>query len=511
MNNKRMHPLKMLQSLIHFFRNNAVFIIYLFVLRLNDTSFLPRAGRILLVAYFIYKLFAIVVEWRKTTYEIDHQQFHIYRGLFTRKHNRITLTAVQNVRRETPFYFKPFGVTSLHLETSASDSRGSVTLEAITLEEASAIERALDQAKAKKVASQMDMDVTIDAETSMVDDVSAEEQAVVGDQTATQRQVHFEPTRQELIRASFLSLSFLVVIPVIMSIYENFSEVIAIEDTVRKIFQTIRDSWLLIGITFIGVILLLFGIGIVWTFLKYGKYTIASDSDYIYIEMGILSERSLMIHKRNVQAINVIQSPIKKWLGLCEVKLISAEDIEDQTQDISTLFPFMDKQRAFQLIEDLLPHFPIQQDMKKLPKNALLMKMIRIPWLCIIATIAVFVFKPNLWFVLLFVIAFTYLIRYFDYRNTRYLIKQSHVQFKKGGLWSSWFITNRQKVVEVKVKRSIFQKKLGLATICTVNQTKPVHEMDLLDIPDDDSREFLHWYGERFNDVVEIKPNQTVF
>src|SRR5699024_12209582 len=65
-------------------------------------------------------------------------------------------------------------------------------------------------------------------------------------------------------------------------------------------------------LTIFSIAIILVGSGVLWTFLKYGKYEIASDQDHIYIHMGILSERSLMIRKDNVQAIQIIQTPIKK-------------------------------------------------------------------------------------------------------------------------------------------------------------------------------------------------------
>ena len=81
-----------------------------------------------------------------------------------------------------------------------------------------------------------------------------------------------------------------------------------------------------------------------------------------------------------------------------------------------------------------------------------------------------------------------------------------NIQFKKGGLWSSWFITNRKKVIEIEVNQSFLQQKLGLATIQTINQTKPTHEEELMDIPIEVSEEFIKWYGKRYDDIVKVEP-----
>src|SRR5690625_839509 len=147
MNLKRMHPLKIIQSLFSLIKNSAIIIIYLFILRLNDSSMIPKFGRIIFLLFFTYQIVSILIDWWKTTYEINSQFIHIYRGLWKRRHNRVSLSIVQNVRRITPFYYKPFGVTSLHLETSATDTRATVTFEAITIAEAIRIENELERAR----------------------------------------------------------------------------------------------------------------------------------------------------------------------------------------------------------------------------------------------------------------------------------------------------------------------------------------------------------------------------
>lgn len=497
MNLKRMHPLKIIQSLFSLIKNSAIIIIYLFILRLNDSSMIPKFGRIIFLLFFTYQIVSILIDWWKTTYEINSQFIHIYRGLWKRRHNRVSLSIVQNVRRITPFYYKPFGVTSLHLETSATDTRATVTFEAITIAEAIRIENELERARSSSGQS-------IAEEKSKSPEKIKTEKGRESHTQAKERTIHFQPTRQELIKASFLSLSFLVVIPIVISIYENVEDFIPLEDTAMSIFQTIKGSWVLIVLTFGLLAIILVGSGVLRTFLKYGKYEISSDQNYIFIRMGILSERFFSIHKGNVQAIQLIETPMKQWLGLCEVKLISAESIEEETTDISTLYPYMDKDRAFHLIQELLPNFPIQHQMHRLPKKALTMKMIRIPWLLIIITSIILIFKRTWWYVLPVLLIITYVMRYFDYRNTRYAIANGNIQFVKGGVWRSWFITNRKKVIEVEVTKSYWQQRLGLATIHTINQTKPVHYMDLEDVPFKVSEDFIYWYGNRVKEITKI-------
>lgn len=505
MNQMRMHPLKIAQSFFSLIKNSAIIILYLFVFRLNDTSFIPKYGRILFLLFLTYQVIAIVIEWLQTTYEIKDNYIHIYQGLFKKRHNRVALATIQHVQRNTPFYFKPFGITALNLETSATDKRASVAFEAITVEEAKRIEEVLEQVKYNQLPieekGQSETETETDRELSTFQEVQSDVEKVRSENTST-KEIDFQPSRQELIRASFLSLSFLVVIPILITMYENVEGFIPIEDHALRIFNTIRQSWLLISMTIGLLAVILVGIGVLRTFLKYGKYEISSDHDYIYIRMGTLNEQYFSIRKGNVQAIHIIQTPIKKWLGLCEIKLVIAESVEEESFNISTLYPYMDKDRAHQIIRKLLPEFPVLNKVDCLPKESLTMKMIRIPWFLIFAAFVILLFQKSWWFVLPILGVVTYLMRYFEYRNTRYAIEDGNIQFIKGGLWSSWFLTNRKKVIEIEVTRSFWQQKLGLATISTINQTKPIYQMDLEDIPVKVSKEFIDWYGSRTKEYM---------
>ncbi len=179
----------------------------------------------------------------------------------------------------------------------------------------------------------------------------------------SERTVHFRPSRKDLLKASFLSLSFLALIPIIATIINNAEDIFNWKMDVEEVYVFIADSWLLIGTVIILFLVIAVGFGITRTFLKYGKYEIASDHERIYIKRGTLSEQSFSIRKENVQGIQLNQNPFKKLLKLTEVKLVSAVNDDDDGEEINTLYPFLPTNRAFGLIEELLPGFQVENRM----------------------------------------------------------------------------------------------------------------------------------------------------
>ncbi|MEM1506552.1 PH domain-containing protein, partial [Domibacillus sp. 8LH] len=76
------------------------------------------------------------------------------------------------------------------------------------------------------------------------------------------------------------------------------------------------------------------------------------------------------------------------------------------------------------------------------------------------------------------------------------------IQLKTGGFGTNLFLSKRSSVIEVGVSRNIIQKKLGLASLATVNRAKPVLHTTMDDVPEEWADEFLAWYQDRNQEVT---------
>ena len=486
----RMHPMNIISSIIKLFKDSIVFILLLFVFNFRDVSLFLKIGRAVFLTFIIVRLILIVIEWSKTKYEIKNGTIQIKHGVFQRKQNSIPLQEIQNITWRTPFYYRWFGITSLQLETSTTSDTATVQLDAVKVYLAKQIEKLATQYKTE-ITEGRDELAKEEANSETINDDS---------NSSHKRTLHFTPTKREVLKASFLSFSFLGLIPIIIVGYTQIEKVIDIDSQVEGLFSFIMSSWVLIVIAIILLITAAAGFGVIQTFLKYGKYEISSDDERIFIHRGLLNERSFSIQKTNVQAIRLNQSPLKKLLNFTDVQLISAGSEEDG-DDISSLYPFLPSDKAKGLLEEILPQFPLNKAINKLPRESLYIRLMRIPWLWLVATGLILWFKKEWWFISPILFVTTYLSRYFTYKNTRFSWEGKTIQFKTGGISTDIFITNRKKVIEVYTEQTIVQKKLGLATINTVNRVKPVHHEQLQDIPVMESENFTNWYQQRINEI----------
>lgn len=489
----RMHPFQIITSFITLLKKAFVFILLLFVFRFGDTStFIQIARGVFLIYLFIRTIF-IIINWWKTTYEIHDGMILIRRGIFQRKQNNIPLQEIQNIMRNTPIYYNWVNLTSLRLETSSSSDSATVYLDAIGVRLAGQIEEIATSYNPEKSYAGDENDTLENEMEIETEDHSTKEKL---------RTIHYIPSRKDVLKASFLSFSFLGFIPVIAIVYDKASKVIDIDKQAESLLHQLMNSWLFMTGAIIMLILFAVGFGMTRTFLKYGKYEIASDDARVFIKSGVLNEKSFSVKKANIQAIRIRRSALKKLLHFTDVQLISAGNDEDEDEDISSLYPFLPSEKVEGLLAELLPQFTLQNANRRLPKHSLFMKLLRIPWFWLTVTGLVIWLKPEwIWMSpVLFILI--YLARFFNYRNTRYVWDEQGLQFKVDGLSTDIFITNRKKLIEVNVEQGILQRKFGLATINTVNRVKPVHHEELQDIPFTDSSYFLQWYKKRADEIT---------
>lgn len=487
---KRFHPFIIAMNLFDLFKYSA-FLIFFFILSLGIKSSLYTYGRIAFVLLFALTIFKVFADWFVQKYKIEDHSFYMYKGLFTKNEQVIPFSKIQNVQRRTSFLQRIFKLTSLTLETGISGADSAVGFKVISINEADRIEDILKQSE---------LDNEDDQETT-------DNLEIPFEQVNANRIVHFIPTKKDILKASFTSFSFLLVIPIIGSIYSKLRKLDGIEEKAEGFLSGIVLSGFVLAGIAIAFIIISVIIGIIRTYLKYGKYNIASDNERIYITKGVLNQSTFSILKDKVQAIEITQSTMKRLLGLAEIKLISAGGIGEEALDTNSLYPFLPVKQAYVMIQEILPSYEITQTMERFPKKSFWIRMLKPYWFWLIATGVLFYFKPTVvveqaWWILsigLFVLIV--MLRVLDYLNMRYIINDKFIQFKTGSLQTSVFISKRDKIVEVQVTRSKMQQWLGLASIGTINRAKPVHHTGVDDIPVEMATTFYKWYAGRMNDI----------
>ncbi|MDP1418211.1 PH domain-containing protein [Peribacillus simplex] len=496
---KRYNPLLMLFNFCKLIRNSIFFVIYFFVIKAGSESTFITYGRIVFFIAFGLTLISIILKWFTHKFELDNRSFHLYKGIFSKSERTIPFSEIQNVNRHTSLFHRIFKVTSVNFETGIAGGDADVRFEVISQKEADRMESHMKSTVQEELA-------TIHAsEYKDIASVEAEVKKGISNRTN-----HYKPTKKDIIKASFTSLSFLVLIPLISSFYFKINEIFHVENEAVGIFEKLIGSWWMV--TFIIIVLVIASItfGIVRTFLKYGNYQVSSDHDRIYITKGLIDETAFSISKEKVQAIEIKQSIMKRILGLAEVKLTSAGGLssEEDTLEINSLYPYLPVKRAYEMVSEILPFYEITQKMTPLPIKSFWVRILWPSWLWIIATVFLLYFKPTVleveetwWMLSAILLIIIFVSRLLDFFNTFYILNDHFIQFKKGSMATSLFVSKRDKIIEVNVTRNIIQKMLGLASIGTINRAKPVHHAGINHVSIEMADAFYKWYMERRNEI----------
>ncbi|MFE7064573.1 PH domain-containing protein [Sutcliffiella sp. NPDC057660] len=467
---KRYHPAWIAVELITALKNSVFAIIFLFVLKANSTSSWIVWGRYLFIAAAILTIFSVLLKWLMHRYVLQTSSIVVKEGIFVKKQRTVALERIQNHHSNTTFVHRWFNLTSLTLETGTSGDDAAITFPVITNLEKDRILSLLEEKEAHQVAD------------------SGENLEQKG------RTVHFRSTRKDLFKASFTSLSFLAIFPLLSAIYFNLADFFDIEDSAGNAAEYLMGHWWMLIILFVIAMALSVVIGYIKTVIKYGNYEISDDEERIYIEKGVGSSSSFSIQKHKVQAIVVEQSILKRLLGLASIKLITVGSSDGEEKDTSSLYPFMPKHEAYELLHTLLPDYPIEENMRRFPLKVLWLKLVLPYYLTIMAAVGLFFFKREWLWIAAIIFFLSVISRVLDYYFTSFIRHGNTIQVRRGGFTNETFVTKRSQIQQITVQHSWIQRIFGVASLSFINRAKPMHTSELYGLSKEETSEFYRWY-----------------
>jgi len=489
---KRLHPSLILFQLCKMLRNNLITGAILLGVNYGNEKLYMRLLQAVFLLVVIGRIFVIIAGWVSYRYELKEEALHVKQGIFAKSFKTVPLYKIQNIHRRTTMLHKLFHVTALTFETGEAGDDSSLSFPAVTLREAERLEKAVAGAGGETVVPPVAEQEQGSGEQPGVNQEPADYQEL-----PVRKTVHFKANKKDLLKAAFTSLSFIAGFPLLWGIYNNLGELLNIEGAVKHVVTAIRESvWLMI-LTILVLLVIGVLLGIIRTFTRYGKYEISSDEENVYIRKGVLDETAFSIRKDRVQAVVIVQPLLKRLIGLAEVKLISTGSAGEEEMKANSLFPFLPVQRAYTIIPELLPDYVIERNLTPLPKQALVLRMVRPVAFWLAATAALLVFKPALWYLSPLLLVLIYMLQVIDYKNSGYLLQGEFVQLRAGGFISTTVLTKRSKVIQTELARSLLQKRLGVATFKITNRSKPVMDTKLKDMPVGEAHACYWWYVSR--------------
>ncbi|WP_413376475.1 PH domain-containing protein [Alkalihalobacillus sp. 1P02AB] len=487
---QRLHPLWIPFSILKSIKELLIPIILFFFVNAGEPSMFTRIAQIGVGLIFLYMLISLIFKWINFRYSFSGDELRVNEGRFIRKKRFVQLERIQGVQMNTHFLQRPFGLTTVTLDTAASSSDSSIKLECIKREDALWVKDYIATYREKQ------KEVHVDERS----DEWSEEPILQDD-----KKLHYQIRPKEIVFAAFTSMSVLALVPILFGFLAQLSDVLSIDEYVSEAYQFISQTWtfILFAILVLLVISLLFGL--ITTFLTYGNYQVETNEERIFVKKGVLSQTEWTIAKNKVQAVKFTKTFLRRWFGIVGVELVCAGAYGDEKVESTMLFPFISEKRARAMLPEVLPTFKIEEGMRKLPKQALFVKLMRPSYFWLIASAVLFYFWIERWYLSPILLVLIIFLRYIDYRHSGHGLFHPFIQMRSGAFSVEMVIAEKKKIEEVGISQSKLQKLFGLSTLTIATRGTPVHFSSIQDVPLEEAYEYYDWYQKRLKKQVEIE------
>ena len=476
---KKLHPIWIGFRLFKSIRSLILFIVFLFiVLDMSSNSIFSWYGTTLIGLFTVYQIGASVLEWYRFGYYFDQEEIYVQKGRFVKMKRFFPLDLVQGINQNTLLIHRMLGLTSLLIDVGSSDRDSSIKLEMITIEEAEQI---------KKILSKY-------GNIQVNEPVASDKDQKEGhkDKNFTH---HYTIETNEILIASLTSLRLLFFLSVLYSVYSQLSQFLPIEEHINKAIAYFQTSiqMLLLGIALLILCSMIYGF--VKTFIQYGGLVVTSDAHRIYLEKGIGSKTSFSIPKDNIQALSINSGFIHRMLKIVNVRLISATDVNDEDIKASNiLFPFINRQRAFTLVPEVVPSFAITGSMSTIPKRSILVKLLRTMYIWLLLPLGIFLFIPGFWYIAVLAFVITLTSQIVSGLCSSYSLNGQFLQLRKVGVSTRLFIMRRDRIERIMLSETMIQRKMGLASLKVTTRARPTKVITMHDVPIQIALQCQSWF-----------------
>lgn len=398
----------------------------------------------LIVLFFIFV--SGIIRWFTFTYWFEQQELRVQYGLFVKKKRFIPFDRIQTLNYKEGIFHRPFGLVNVSVET-ASSSAGKAEAEftAITKSAAAQIEMEMNKAKGKQTISHQEIEVN--------------------------EQVIFKMTALEQITLATTSGGIGVIIFGVLAILTQFIEYLPIERIIDSLANVVETGVILIVlVVFVGLVIA-WMLSVVWTMISYFDFKVTVEQERIVISRGLLEKKRMTIPLNRVQAVQIIENPLRQLFGFATVRIESAGGSDgEKGQGLTAsvrLFPIIKKQSMYEPLQQLFPHLVVEQSRGtsfQSPKKARAF-FYRLNFIWFVPTVVAasyFLFPYGL-FALLIVLPIV-AIGIWRHQTARAHIDNNQITLTYRNFSKVTFIAQKSRIQMMTMSQSLFQKRRDIAT-----------------------------------------------
>ncbi|WP_027964717.1 PH domain-containing protein [Halalkalibacillus halophilus] len=436
-NGKRLHPTAIIFKLMYSIKNAIYVAIPPLIASFgNDFFFWVIIG--VGVLFLLFVLYS-VVDWLRFTYAVVDDELRIHQGIFIRNKRSISKHRIQSIDLTQGVLHRIFKLTKVSIETAGSNQGVDAALSSVTFEEGKAVQDAL-KSKGPVVETEEEQQEEPDYPKKSV-------------------------TNKELVIAGSTSGSIGVILGLMLlgfSEVERFIPESAYDEATRWILALAIEAILGLVIFFLVI---LWGLGILGTVIKYGRFTITRYEDELFITRGLLEKKQMTIPLKRIQAVGIKESLIRQPLGFASVYVeIAGGEVKAGSRTL--LFPIIKKANVEQFLHEILPEYQeVPTEFTKLPTRALPYYIISMVFLPAIITVAVGIFLTDFIYLPIILAIAAVLFAILKHRTHGSHISEQQITFVTRDFSKDTILVKHKRIQSFEKRQHFLQRKQNLATV----------------------------------------------
>ena len=294
------------------------------------------------------------LSWWYFKYQVSGQSLHIRDGIFKRKQLTLDFDRIQQADVREPWYFRPFKLAILGVESAGSDSK-EVELAGLRVAHAYQLK---DQMLAVTVSSADTQEVELDS--------------------SAQRAAPATPTFKlclplsEIARYGLIYNPILLLIPILLY---PLSQADLFDSYLMPQLETLTDSilhyteseyaWLGFLIVLLAAVVMIVALSVVLSIVRFYNFTLQADEDRYHAKSGLLNVTTRSFQYVRLQRVIIQQNMIACLLRRVSLRVNQTGHGRSQQQDKVFFVPVLDPLRLEQLSAELELEKPDLQPIHK--------------------------------------------------------------------------------------------------------------------------------------------------
>jgi putative membrane protein len=256
-------------------------------------------------------------------YQLTTDSLIVYTGVLNKKETVIPYERIQTLKQQQWFFFKPFHVVRITIETAGGSST-----------EAEAILTAVPETVVQQL------------------------EELRHQQRETREIKVYEVTTSQILVFSLTNLS----------IFATFFAILAFVDQIIPASwstwlltvgeQFLQAGWLMLLLVGCSVLLLVSALSIIRHMIFYYRFRVTRQPETLTLERGLLERKTQKIPLTKIQGLQINQQVLRKLFGLVSVELLlaSGQEDDDELKQVF-LLPIVHEKEVSQVLRTLLPEW----------------------------------------------------------------------------------------------------------------------------------------------------------